>query len=83
MLESSESFWRKAVEILSAPPFSKERRSFSWWHRAAELLENSAIPLADISDVCGFGSAESFRRDFRKLMGVPPIRYRERFGAAA
>ena len=51
--------------------------------RAAELLENSAIPLADISDVCGFGSAESFRRDFRKLMGVPPIRYRERFGAAA
>ena len=51
--------------------------------RAAELLENSAIPLADISDVCGFGSAESFRRDFRRLMGVPPIRYRERFGAAA
>ena len=49
--------------------------------RAAELLENGAIPLADIWDICGFGSAETFRRDFRKIMGVPPVRYRERLGA--
>ena len=49
--------------------------------RAAELLENSAIPLSDVWEVCGFGSAETFRRDFRKTMGVPPVRYRERLGA--
>ncbi|AUQ58763.1 transcriptional regulator, AraC family [Phaeobacter inhibens] len=49
--------------------------------RAAELLENGSIPLSDVWDVCGFGSAETFRREFRKTMGVPPVRYRERLGA--
>ncbi|MFK7997857.1 MAG: transcriptional regulator FtrA [Granulosicoccus sp.] len=48
--------------------------------RAAELLENGTIPLSDIWEVCGFGSAETFRREFRKTMGIPPIRYRERLG---
>jgi AraC family transcriptional activator FtrA len=51
--------------------------------RAAELLENGSIPLSDVWDVCGFGSAETFRREFRKTMGVPPVRYRERLGAPA
>ena len=50
--------------------------------RAAELLENSTIPLSDVWEACGFGSAETFRREFRKTMGVPPIRYRERLGTA-
>lgn len=49
--------------------------------RAAELLENGAIPLSDVWEICGFGSAETFRREFRKSMGVPPMRYRERLGA--
>ncbi len=49
--------------------------------RAAELLEKGAIPLPDIWEICGFGSAETFRREFRKMMGVPPLRYRERLGA--
>lgn len=48
--------------------------------RAAELLENGSIPLSDVWEICGFGSAESFRREFRKTMGIPPIRYRERLG---
>lgn len=51
--------------------------------RAAELLENGSIPLSDVWDVCGFGSAETFRREFRKTMGVAPMRYRERLGAPA
>lgn len=49
--------------------------------RAAELLENGALPLSDVWQASGFGSAETFRRDFRKVMGVSPVRYRERFGA--
>lgn len=48
--------------------------------RAAELLEDGTIALSDVWGVCGFGSAETFRREFRKMMGVPPIRYRERLG---
>ncbi|MEP2784682.1 MAG: transcriptional regulator FtrA [Pseudoruegeria sp.] len=51
--------------------------------RAAELLENTETPLSDVWAYCGFGSAETFRREFRKSMGVPPIRYRERFSANA
>lgn len=50
--------------------------------RAAELLENESIPLSDVWEVCGFGSAETFRREFRKAMGVPPVKYRERLGVA-
>lgn len=49
--------------------------------RAAELLETGHVPLADVWEACGFGSAETFRREFRKAMGVPPVRYRERLGA--
>ncbi|MEO0383542.1 MAG: transcriptional regulator FtrA [Pseudomonadota bacterium] len=48
--------------------------------RAAELLENGEIPLLDVSQACGFGSAETFRREFRRLIGVPPVKYRERMG---
>lgn len=49
--------------------------------RAAELLENNRMPLCDIWEACGFGSAETFRREFRKVMGVAPVKYRERMGA--
>lgn len=48
--------------------------------RAAELLESATLPLGDIWAVCGFGSEESFRRDFRKIMGVPPSKFRARLG---
>lgn len=49
--------------------------------RAAELLENGSIPLSDVWEACGFGSAETFRREFRKMMGISPLRYRERLGS--
>ena len=50
--------------------------------RAAELLENSGSPLSDVWEICGFGSAETFRREFRRMMGVSPVRYRERMRAS-
>lgn len=49
--------------------------------RAAELLEDSTLPLADIAASCGFGSPETLRRDFRRLMGVAPQPYRDRMGS--
>jgi len=45
--------------------------------RATELLENGTLPLSDVWEACGFGSAETFRREFRKTIGVSPVRYRE------
>ena len=50
--------------------------------RATELLERGAMPLSDVWEACGFGSAETFRREFRKALGVSPIKYRERMGGA-
>ena len=47
--------------------------------RAAELLEGGAA-IEDTVDACGFGSAETMRRHFRRLRGVPPSRHRAMFG---
>lgn len=76
---SPRTLARRFAEELGMTPLAwlkSERIS-----RAAELLEAEAIPLSDVWEACGFGSAETFRRDFRKVMGVPPARYRERLGA--
>ncbi|GAB5373842.1 MAG: transcriptional regulator FtrA [Acuticoccus sp.] len=48
--------------------------------RAAELLEDGTTPLVDIAAACGFGSPETFRREFRRATGVSPTRHREQFG---
>lgn len=48
--------------------------------RAAELLETSDAPLAEIAEMCGFGSIESFRSEFRRQHGIAPSRYRLAFG---
>ena len=75
---SSRTLARRFHEELGTTPLSwlKVERVT----RAAELLETDHIPLADVWDICGFGSAETFRRDFRKVMGVPPAKYRYRLG---
>ena len=46
--------------------------------RAAELLEGGTA-IEDAVDACGFGSAETMRRHFRRLRGVPPSRHRAMF----
>lgn len=43
---------------------------------AADLLETTDASLSDIAAACGFGSSETFRREFRRLRGVAPSRYR-------
>ncbi len=76
---SARSLARRFHEETGATPIqwlTAERVS-----RAAELLEYNNMPLTDVWEACGFGSAETFRREFRKVMGVPPVKYRERLGA--
>lgn len=76
---SGRTFARRFLEEVGVTPLNwlKSERVA----RAAEILENSQIPLADVWIACGFGSSETFRREFRKTMGVPPVKYRERLGA--
>jgi AraC-like DNA-binding protein len=49
--------------------------------RAAELLGNRALPLADIAIACGFADQSHFTRVFTALMGASPNTWRRTIGA--
>lgn len=49
---------------------------------ARDLLEGSTLPVEAISARCGFGSAETMRRAFLRVLGVGPAEYRDRFAGA-
>ena len=46
---------------------------------ARRRLEDTSEDLVAICENCGFGSLESMRRAFMRLVGTPPGQYRERF----
>ncbi len=46
---------------------------------ARDLLEDSATPVDAIAAHCGFGSTETMRRAFLRVLGVGPAEYRGRF----
>jgi transcriptional regulator GlxA family with amidase domain len=45
------------------------------------LLLQTRLPVKRISQRCGFGSEETMRRSFLRLLAVTPQNYRARFGA--
>jgi transcriptional regulator GlxA family with amidase domain len=48
---------------------------------ARQLLSDTRLPVKRISQRCGFGSEETMRRSFQRLLAVTPQDYRARFGA--
>jgi transcriptional regulator GlxA family with amidase domain len=46
---------------------------------ARERLERTATPIETVAATCGFGSAETMRRAFLRVLGVGPSDYRARF----
>jgi len=48
---------------------------------ARRLLSESSLPLKRICQRCGFGSEETMRRSFSRLLAVTPQDYRERFSS--
>jgi AraC family transcriptional regulator, transcriptional activator FtrA len=50
---------------------------------AREMLESGRVPVSQVVDRAGFGSAESFRRHFRLQVGASPSVYRRRFMRAS
>ena len=48
---------------------------------ARRLLLESRLPAKRISQRCGFGSEETMRRSFMRLLAVSPQDYRARFGS--
>ncbi|MBS0540730.1 MAG: GlxA family transcriptional regulator [Proteobacteria bacterium] len=49
---------------------------------ARRLLSESRRPVKQIARSCGFGSEETMRRSFQRLLAVPPQDYRARFASA-
>ncbi|CCD91334.1 putative Helix-turn-helix, AraC-type transcriptional regulator [Bradyrhizobium sp. ORS 375] len=78
---SERTFLRRFTESTGAGPaawLQQERMS-----RARELLESGTMPLADISEQCGYQSLETFRVAFRRSVGTSPASYRARFRRSA
>jgi len=50
---------------------------------ARRELETTGDTLDAIADRCGFGTAETMRRSFRRRLGVAPDSYRRRFRAVS
>jgi transcriptional regulator GlxA family with amidase domain len=48
---------------------------------ARRLLSESRLPVKRIAQKCGFGSEETMRRNFLRLLAATPQDYRARFGA--
>jgi transcriptional regulator GlxA family with amidase domain len=46
---------------------------------ARELLEATTVPVESVAEETGFGSAETMRRAFLRVLGVGPADYRARF----
>jgi transcriptional regulator GlxA family with amidase domain len=46
---------------------------------AREQLEGSTAPIETVASSCGFGSPETMRRAFLRVLGVGPSDYRARF----
>jgi AraC family transcriptional activator FtrA len=44
-----------------------------------DLLETTALPLAQLAQQAGFGSEESLRHHFRRVSATTPGAYRRRF----
>ncbi|TFW27237.1 transcriptional regulator FtrA [Duganella callida] len=49
---------------------------------AKDMLEDPDVPLTQIAERAGFGSAESLRYHFRRLAATTPLAYRKRFARA-
>jgi AraC family transcriptional activator FtrA len=77
---SERTFLRRFEEATACSPkqwLTQERLA-----RARELLEGSQWPVERIADACGYGSADTLRHHFRRVLKVSPARYRERFAHA-
>jgi transcriptional regulator GlxA family with amidase domain len=50
---------------------------------ARGMLESSRSSVEAVAESCGFGSAETMRRAFLRVLAIGPGEYRQRFGAAS
>ncbi len=76
---SERSFSRHYAEATGLTPARAIERLRV--ERARRLLSESVLPVKRICQRCGFGSEETMRRSFLRLLAVTPQEYRTRFSA--
>jgi len=76
---SERSFSRRYTEATGLTPVHAVERLRV--EAARRLLSESRLPVKRISQRCGFGSEETMRRSFLRLLATTPQDYRARFSA--
>jgi transcriptional regulator GlxA family with amidase domain len=76
---SERSFSRRYAEATGLTPARAIERLRV--EAARRLLSETRLPGKRIAQRCGFGSEETMRRSFLRLIAVAPQDYRERFGS--
>jgi len=76
---SERSFSRRYAEATGETPARAVERLRI--EAARRLLADGRLPVKRISERCGFGSEETMRRGFLRLLATTPQDYRARFGA--
>ena len=76
---SERSFSRHYVEAMGVTPARAIERLRV--EAARRLLSESRLPVKRISQRCGFGSEETMRRSFLRILSATPNDYRTRFSS--
>ncbi len=76
---SERSFSRRYVEATGLTPGRAVERLRV--EAARRLLSEQRLPVKRIAQRCGFGSEETMRRSFLRLLAATPQDYRARFGS--
>jgi transcriptional regulator GlxA family with amidase domain len=74
---SERSFLRHYRQVTGTTPARAVERLRV--EAARQALGETALPLKRVARDCGFGSEETMRRSFLRVLAVPPHAYRERF----
>jgi transcriptional regulator GlxA family with amidase domain len=74
---SERSFLRHYRQITGTTPARAVERVRV--EAARQSLGETKLPVKRIARDCGFGSEETMRRSFMRILAVPPHAYRDRF----
>ena len=75
---SERSFSRRYMQATGMTPARAVERLRV--EAARRLLSDTSLPVKRVSRRCGFGSEETMRRSFLRLLAATPQEYRARFG---
>ena len=76
---SERNFSRRYAEAVGLTPARAVERLRV--EAARRLLSESRAPIKRVARQCGFGTEETMRRSFLRLLATPPQDYRDRFSA--